>query len=150
MRNCRSCKGKTEEVLKKAELIFVLCRECGLLQLKQESSKEFDIDAVLQNVALHITEDSTLEGLYLPAIIEKRRIDLFTIDTPVYFTLLSLQRALLRNGLEMIDADVQDVTFRVAFKKLSRLKEMRMKEKQKKFQNKNTYLLFSLAIRNRK
>jgi len=145
---CRSCKGRLDEVLQKKDLVFVLCRECGLFQLKQESPNEFDINTSLQELGSVSTDDLTLEGLYLPSIIKHKRTDLLTQDTPVYFTLLSLQKALIRNGFEMIDADIQEMTFRVVFKPVDRLKWLRMRESGMKLRNKNTYLLFSLNFRN--
>jgi hypothetical protein len=145
---CRSC-GDTrlDRVLRKKELTFALCRRCGLFQLMRTSTQEVDINEMLATIAQTIQPDTAIEGLYLPSIIRNKRHDLLTIDTPFYFTMLSLQRALLRHRLEIAAADVLDNTFRALLKPVSGLRKMRLDEMEMGVENRNTYLLFALKLR---
>lgn len=146
IKECRICKGKVDEVMQKKDLIFVLCKDCGLFQLKQLSPSEVDFNHSFAQLAKDLPDDATLEGLYLPSILKNKRPDLLTIDTPVYFTILSLQRALTPHRLEIYIADIQENIFRAGIRHVSSLKRMRLDETDMKMRSKNTYLLFSFTI----
>ena len=104
-----------------------------------------DVAKVLHEEGIFVIQQN-----YLVGMLEQKAFDNIVHEHLEYYSLSSLEPLLYRHGLEIVDAETNDInggSFRTYVRHLTGLKKMRWIEEKLKLDNQWTYYLFALQVR---
>lgn len=99
-----------------------------------------------------LAEDGILliQQNYLVGMLQQNAVDNIVHEHLEYYSISSLSRLLNRHGLDIYKSEINDInggSFLVFVKHMDTLKKMRLMEQKIRLNNKNTYFLFSLRVK---
>ena len=131
----------TKHFSKKAKIITAISM---FYDLEDPSSFVRDLVSILDPDGILIIQQN-----YLLGMIQQNAFDNICHEHLEYYSLTSLTRLLNRYGLDVVDAEMNDLnggSFRVYVKHMNTVKKMRIMEQKMKLNNRSTYLLFAMKV----
>lgn len=140
---CRSCQGKTKDLFTFGgnPPDLVMCTTCTLVQLKERGEP-----LVIDNFG----DYKEFSVMYIGSILENEDFDIITSDTPVYFSLYSLEYFLRLHDYQITYVKAKGIWLHVSVRHVDSVIKLREKEEQMKLDKWGTYFLFALKHRKEK
>ena len=112
-----------------------------------------DPNKFVGDIANILAEDGIviIQQNYLAGMLAQTAFDNIVHEHLEYYSLKSLENLLNRHGLEVFDVETNSInggSFRTYIRHMGRVDRMRYQEEQLKLDNKWTYMLFALRVRN--
>lgn len=112
-----------------------------------------DPNTFVQDLVRTLDEDGLLviQQNYIVGMLNQLAFDNIVHEHLEYYSLNSLTRLLNKHGLEIVDAEVNDInggSFRVYVRHMSTLRKMRIVEQKMKLNTKWAYYLFAMKVNN--
>lgn len=135
---CRLCQSKNLGfALKLKGLVFIFCKDCTLLQRKEEMPYELNFNP----------EEKQLEVDYYPAFLSENELGCINESSVVLFSLKAIETLLNNNGFKITDVEMEDNKLYVAFAEFSSLEKLHFIEKRLKLNNQYSYFLWAVKLK---
>lgn len=135
IKRCRVCRSKDLLAINNIkQWQFVVCKNCTLLQRKDDMSYETNFNF---EGRLFILD-------YYPVFLSLGKLDCITENACMFFSCTAIEYLLNTQGYKIIDAQIIDTKLHVSFDKLLPLEKIRLNEERMRLTNFYTYFLWNM------